>query len=104
MWQRDGGRQRIHTALREQARQHNSRHPQPSASILDSHSVNKRYIWVETQGLLLRATVHTADVQDCARVPLILKNADRKFPRMAQIWVGRGYTGTAKTWKEDQLG
>ncbi len=41
-WRNDGTWQRIHTALREQARLKQGREPTPSAAIIDSHSVKTR--------------------------------------------------------------
>lgn len=38
-WTQDGTLERIHTTLREQVRQRQGRHPQPSAAIIDSQSV-----------------------------------------------------------------
>ena len=122
-WRRDGTWQRIHTALRERVRTSSGRAAQPSACMLDSQSVKttgvggprgydggkhingrKRHIVVDTQGWLLAATVHTADIQDRAGVPLVLENLHEAFPRIEQIWVDQGYTGQGKAWIEDHLG
>jgi hypothetical protein len=63
-----------------------------------------RRILVDTGGLILRAKVHTADVQDRAAVPLLLDGADEQFPRITHLWVDQGYTGSGKHWIETQLG
>ena len=38
-WQRDGAWQQVNDALRQQTRQRQGRHPEPSAAIMDSQSV-----------------------------------------------------------------
>ncbi len=63
----------------------------------------KRHLLVDTQGLVLRAVVHTADIPDRAGVPLVLAYANEEFPRMELVWVDQGYTGRGKTWIQEHL-
>lgn len=67
-------------------------------------SGRKRHLLVDTLGLLLRARVHTADLQDRAAVPLALEGATYQFPRLEHLWVDQGYTATGKPWIEKNLG
>jgi putative transposase len=59
---------------------------------------------VDTLGMVLKAKVHTADLQDRAAVPLALEGAGEEFPRLEHLWVDQGCTGTGKAWIEENLG
>ena len=67
-------------------------------------SGRKRHLLVDTLGMVLRARVHTAELQDRAAVPLALEGAAEEFPRLERLWVDQGYTGTGKAWIEEHLG
>jgi putative transposase len=122
-WRLDGMWDQLNTALRERVRLAIGRHPQPSAGIIDSQSVKtsalggvrgfdggkkingrKRHVLVDTLGLVLKAVVHAADIQDRAAVPVLLGGIGASLPRFEQVWVDQGYTGGGKRWIEETWG
>ncbi len=64
----------------------------------------KRHVLVDSGAWCCVPKVHTADIQDRAGVPLLLEGADGQFPRVEHLWVDQGYTGSGKTWIEQNLG
>lgn len=122
-WWKDGTWERLNSALQERLRIAIGRNPQPSAGILDSQSVKssavcglrgfdgakkingrKRHILVDTLGLVPKAVVRSAAIQDRAAVPHLLTGIHESFPRVELVWVDQGYTGSGKQWIERHLG
>lgn len=115
-WRKDGTWLQIHDRLREWTRIEQNRHPSPSEAIIDSQSVKsaamvsqsvgydagkkikgrKRFMTVDTLGLVLRVLVTAADVgerQGGKRVLKRVKQLGKSVARLTTIWVDGGFDG-----------
>ncbi len=61
---------------------------------------------VNTEGLVLRAKVHVANVVDQEGIKPLLERAKESFPRLSHLWLDAGYRGDerGKGWVEKVLG
>ena len=123
-WRIDGTWERLNTELRERLRCRLGRDPNPSAAIVDSQSARtsgvggqergfdpaknvegrKRHLLVDTEGLVLKAKVHSARVPDADGIGLLLGSARVGLSRLSHLWVDAGYQGRGKRWAEEAMG
>lgn len=55
---------------------------------------------MDTLGLLLSVSVHSAGIQDRAGARAVLLRLQRRFPRLKLIWADGGYAGKLVGWTE----
>ena len=123
-WRIDGTWERLNAELRERLRCRLGRDPHPSAGIVDSQSARtsgvggqergfdpaknvegrKRHLLVDTEGLVLKAKVHSARVPDADGIRLLLESARVGLSRLKHLWVDAGYQGRGKRWAEEAMG
>ena len=102
----------LNHALLLMAREATGREASPSAGVIDSQSVKttesggprgydagkkikgrKRHILTDTEGNLVHAVIHTADIQDRDGAPLVLREIIRRFPWLRHVFADGGYAG-----------
>lgn len=111
-WAQAGTFETMHDRLRQQWRDRIGRAPEPSAAIIDAQStrstaqggdtgldagkkvkVRKRYLVVDTLGLLLAVTVTAASVQDRDCAAEVVAKACTKVPALKKLYADAVYGG-----------
>jgi transposase len=111
-WRDAGLWQTINHFLVMRTREATGREASPTAGVLDSQSVKtteaagprgydagkkikgrKRHVLTDTNGLLVAAVVHQADIQDRDGAPLVLASARYLYPWLRHVFADGGYSG-----------
>jgi putative transposase len=122
-WRQAGVWERILDTLRQQVRRRQGKGNGPTAAIVDSQSVpgartsgirgddagkkvkgTKRYLLVDTLGLLLCVVVHAANLQNRDGAKLVFARARQKYPGVRLVWAEGGYAGKLIGWLQQGCG
>ena len=116
----DGTWCQIQTQLYRKMRAAENRAPHPTGAIIDSQSVKppeqggergydagkkvngrKRHLIVDTLGLLLEVSVHSASIQDRDCAKGVIEKRFTEFCSVKRIWADRGYSGSRGEWVKE---
>ena len=66
----------------------------------------KRHLLVDTEGFLLKAKAHAADIMDRDGIKPLPEGVRERFPRLSHLWLDAGCNGKGKgkDWVEEALG
>jgi transposase len=72
----------------------------------EGEGAETRHLLVDTEGPVLKAKVHVANVVDQEGIKELLEHANESFPRLKHLWLDAGYRGEekGKGWVEKVLG
>ncbi len=61
-------------------------------------------VLVDTEGLVVKAKIHSAKIADQDGLKLLLESAEGQIERLSHLWLDSGYRGRGREWAEQKLG